>query len=100
MKYEIVELKQNRVFKGKVIYNINFLDEQIEANKRNIRKEMMKRKNEIIDRIGEYQTVVYNRMVYQEYGKIIHYDYFVGYETENKNENIEKFDFKCYNLII
>ncbi len=63
MKYEIVELKQNRVFKGKVIYNINFLDEQIEANKRNIRKEMMKRKNEIIDRIGEYQTVVYNRMV-------------------------------------
>lgn len=63
MEYEIVELKQNRVFKGKVIYNINFLDEQIEANKRNIRKEMMKRKNEIIDRIGEYQTVVYNRMV-------------------------------------
>lgn len=42
MKYEIVELKQNRVFKGKVIYNINFLDEQIEANKRNIRKEMIK----------------------------------------------------------
>lgn len=37
MKYEIVELKQNRVFKGKVIYNINFLDEQIEANKRNIK---------------------------------------------------------------
>lgn len=63
MEYEIVELKQNRVFKGKVIYNINFLDEQIEANKRNIRKETMKRKNEIIDRIGEYQTVVYNRMV-------------------------------------
>lgn len=94
MEYEIVELKQNRVFKGKVIYNINFLDEQIEANKRNIRKEMMKRKNEIIDRIGEYQTVVYNKMVYQEYGKIIHYDYFVGYETENKNENIEKFDYK------
>ena len=30
----------------------------------------------------------------QEYGKIIHYDYFVGYETENKNENIEKFDYK------
>ncbi|WP_282705561.1 hypothetical protein [Leptotrichia trevisanii] len=44
MEYEIVELKQNRVFKGKVIYNINFLDEQIEANKRNIRKEMMKKK--------------------------------------------------------
>ena len=42
MKYEIVELKQNIVFKGKVIYNINFLDEQIEANKRNIRKEMIK----------------------------------------------------------
>ena len=38
MEYEIVELKQNRVFKGKVIYNINFLDEQIEANKRNIRR--------------------------------------------------------------
>lgn len=28
----------------------------------------------------------------QEYGKIIHYDYFIGYETENKN--IEKFDYK------
>ena len=44
MEYEIVELKQNRVFKGKVIYNINFLDEQIEANKRNIRKETLEKK--------------------------------------------------------